>query len=81
MEVCSTVVKQGNVEKFNQNMMEKALLLETGTRELVEAACKDRIWGIGFGEQKAKVTPRHLWGLNLLGKALMAAREEMRAQE
>jgi ribA/ribD-fused uncharacterized protein len=81
MEVCSTVVKRGNVEKFNQNKAEKALLLNTGTRELVEAAGKERIWGIGFGEQKAKATPQHLWGLNLLGKALMAARAELRVNE
>jgi ribA/ribD-fused uncharacterized protein len=81
MEICSTVVKRGNVEKFDQNKMEKAILLETGTRELVEAACNDRIGGLGFSEQKAKATPRHLWGMNLLGKALMAAREELRERE
>ena len=56
----------------------KAMLLGTGERELVEASPMDRIWGIGFGEAKAGTVGRQKWGLNLLGKALMVVRGELR---
>lgn len=53
----------------------RELLLSTGKRELVEASPLDRIWGVGFGPNKARAN-RARWGLNLLGKALMQVREE-----
>ncbi|SPQ17832.1 0145b5db-60e5-4ff1-8392-a770bfda7eb5 [Thermothielavioides terrestris] len=56
----------------------RELLLRTGERELVEASPMDRIWGIGFGAAKAGVVGREKWGLNLLGKALMDVREQLR---
>jgi ribA/ribD-fused uncharacterized protein len=77
---CS-IVERANVEKFRQNEIAKDVLFGTGDRELVEAAPRDKIWGIGLGAEKAKVTPKHKWGLNLLGKALVVAREELRAEE
>ncbi|KAL2155124.1 hypothetical protein VTH82DRAFT_3800 [Thermothelomyces myriococcoides] len=57
----------------------RELLLRTGDREIVEASPMDRIWGIGFGAAKAE-SMRKRWGLNLLGKALMAVREELRKE-
>lgn len=53
------------------------LLLATGDRELVEASPYDRVWGVGFRAKDAERN-RERWGLNLLGKALMAVRERLR---
>lgn len=58
----------------------RELLLSTGNREIVEASPLDRIWGVGFGAAKAEAN-RGRWGLNLLGKALMSVREELRKDE
>lgn len=54
-------------------------LLDTGDTELVEAAPKDRIWGIGFGVQHAEPF-REEWGQNLLGLALMEVRRRLREE-
>jgi predicted NAD-dependent protein-ADP-ribosyltransferase YbiA (DUF1768 family) len=57
----------------------RGLLLGTGEREIVEASPMDRIWGVGFGEAKAEGN-RGRWGLNLLGKALVRVRGELRGE-
>ncbi|KAI5358069.1 Putative YbiA-like superfamily protein [Septoria linicola] len=76
------VVVKGNYYKFSQNPELKTLLLDTGDRELLEAAPRDRIWGIDFEASDAK---KHIhrkdWGANLLGKAQMTVREMLRAEE
>lgn len=46
-------------------------------KELVEAASRDRIWGIGFTANNALKTSRENWGQNLLGKALMEVRQRL----
>ena len=77
------IVEEGSYYKFMNCLSEedlKAHLLATGDRELVEASMYDRIWGIGFNEKYADVN-RGEWGLNLLGKALMRARERIKEQE
>lgn len=58
----------------------RKVLLETGKRELVEASPFDKIWGVGFGPDKAEKN-RGKWGLNLLGKALMEARGRLRDEQ
>lgn len=73
------IVIDGNYHKFTisedaENL--RAMLLATGTRELVEASPRDRIWGVGFGEKNAHAN-RHRWGLNLLGWALEVVRERL----
>jgi len=77
------IVEDGSFYKF-VNLVEgedlKGMLLKTGDRELVEASPMDRIWGVGFGERNAE-GQRARWGLNLLGKALMRARERIREEE
>lgn len=59
----------------------RSLLVSTGYRELVEASPFDSIWGVGFRAEDAKKTSRELWGLNLLGKALMEVRETLRRED
>ncbi len=74
------LVTQGNVHKFDQNPELLDFLLDTGDRVLMEASPRDRIWGVGLGEGNAAVREPHRWrGLNLLGFALMEARERLRA--
>ena len=61
----------------NPDLMKK--LLATGDALLVEASPYDGIWGIKLSaEEAAKLPPEEWPGLNLLGKVLMALREEFR---
>ncbi|GAB1310054.1 NADAR domain-containing protein [Madurella fahalii] len=88
------IVRRGNLLKFTRPADKedgkwiagdgrslKEMLLGTGEKELVEASPMDRIWGIGFGARRAGEVGRERWGLNLLGKALMAVREELVKEE
>jgi len=58
----------------------RQMLLTTGDTELVEASPYDNIWGIGFRAGEAATRSRHKWGLNLLGKALMEVRKQLREE-
>ncbi|RDW65602.1 hypothetical protein BP5796_10294 [Coleophoma crateriformis] len=78
-EVKSVVVVAGTIAKFGQNPKLKGKLLATGDRLLVEAASRDRIWGIGYTAKHAMSYRQH-WGENRLGKALMEAREHLRQE-
>ncbi|KAL2198969.1 hypothetical protein P885DRAFT_58379 [Corynascus similis CBS 632.67] len=69
----------GDGEGGKESVSIRELLLRTEDREIVEASPRDRIWGIGFGAARAG-SMRKRWGLNLLGKALMAVREELRKE-
>ncbi len=66
------IVLFGAREKFKQNLDLKEILLNTGSSMMVEAAGpNDLVWGCGFYEDEAKITPENLWkGQNLLGKIL-----------
>ncbi|VUC31107.1 unnamed protein product [Clonostachys rosea] len=80
--VKSSVVAAASLAKFGQNEDLRALLLGTGRRELIEAAPNDRIWGIGFSEKDARnMRSRREWGENLLGRALVVARETLRNED
>lgn len=73
------IVVQANVLKFSQNPDLKEFLLSTGNKVIVEASPRDLIWGIGLGEHNPKSQDPHTWrGRNLLGFALMEARDELR---
>ncbi|KAH8778135.1 hypothetical protein BGZ57DRAFT_758053 [Hyaloscypha finlandica] len=84
------IVEEGSYFKFKYGEDEgegkddgtslRAKLLGTGDREIVEASPMDRIWGVGFGAKNAG-RRRKDWGLNLLGKALVRARERLRAEQ
>ncbi len=72
------LVVEGNVAKFGQDPALAAYLLGTGSRVLVEASPRDRVWGIGLaaGDERA-ADPARWRGLNLLGFALMEARRRL----
>lgn len=77
----SEIVTQGNVHKFSQNEKMKTFLLQTNNRVLVEASPYDRIWGIGMSQNHDNCSNPKLWkGENLLGFALMEARDLLRKQ-
>ncbi|MFE4700742.1 NADAR family protein [Streptomyces sp. NPDC056738] len=74
------IVVEGSVHKFSADPGLRAFLLGTGGRVLVEASPMDRIWGIGLSaNDDGAFDPRRWRGENLLGFALMAARERLRA--
>ncbi|MGW5423556.1 NADAR family protein [Streptomyces sp. NPDC003943] len=73
------IVVEGSVHKFASDESLRAFLVGTGTRVLVEASPLDRIWGIGLAADDPRATDPERWrGLNLLGFALMEARERLR---
>lgn len=74
------LVVAGSVHKFGADPALRAYLLATGDRVLVEASPVDRIWGIGLAaDDERALDPARWQGLNLLGFALMEARERLRA--
>jgi len=73
------IVVTGSVHKFGADEDLRSYLLGTGRRVLVEASPLDRIWGIGLAADDPRATDPDRWrGLNLLGFALMEARERLR---
>ncbi|QMU75602.1 NADAR family protein [Streptacidiphilus sp. PB12-B1b] len=75
------LVVRGNVARFGQDPALREYLLGTRNRVLVEASPRDRVWGIGFGAAHEHATVPERWrGLNLLGFALMEARERLARQ-
>ncbi|MGW1197340.1 NADAR family protein [Streptomyces sp. NPDC002536] len=72
------LVVQGSVHKFAQHPELRAYLLGTGDRVLVEASPPDRVWGIGLAADDERAQDPAQWrGLNLLGFALMEARQRL----
>lgn len=72
------VVVEGSVHKFAAHPDLRAFLLGTGERVLVEASPLDRVWGIGLAADDERASDPERWrGPNLLGFALMAARERL----
>ena len=65
--------------KFSQNEEFKNGLLSTENYLIVEASPLDKIWGIGMGINNPNIDKPSEWnGSNLLGWALMCARDEMK---
>lgn len=72
------IVVEGNRHKFQQHPALREFLLATKNRILVEASPRDRIWGIGLSQDDPRAEDPAMWrGLNLLGFALMKAREQL----
>ena len=83
--VAFSYVVAGNILKFTQNSVMGRYLLSTNNSILVEASPYDEVWGIGMNELEASyvwglrgVDPSTWKGKNLLGFALMEARDAMR---
>ncbi|MFC9339352.1 NADAR family protein [Streptomyces sp. NPDC057020] len=73
------IVVEGSVRKFSSDEALRGYLLGTGTRVLVEASPVDRVWGIGLAADDPRAHDPASWrGDNLLGFALMEARERLR---
>ncbi|MGW4173731.1 NADAR family protein [Streptomyces chartreusis] len=73
------IVVEGSVHKFGGHPELSAFLLGTGDRVLVEASPVDRVWGIGLAARDEGAHDPERWrGPNLLGFALMEARERLR---
>ena len=73
------IVVEGNVLKFAAHAPLRDFLLATGRRVLVEASPVDRVWGISLAADDPRAQDPGLWrGPNLLGFALMEARERLR---
>ena len=62
------IVADGLYLKFTQNPSLKRELLSTSNLEMIEAAPRDRIWGIGYSEKKALEIPMILGERIGLGK-------------
>ncbi|MFI9614255.1 NADAR family protein [Streptomyces sp. NPDC052023] len=74
------IVAEGSFHKFAADAGLREFLLGTGMRVLVEASPVDPVWGIGLPANDAAASDPERWrGLNLLGFALMEARERLRA--
>lgn len=72
------LVYEGLLAKFEQNEDLKVQLKSTGDSILAECAVKDRIWGIGLSMKDPDRLDVKKWrGTNLLGYALMIARERV----
>ncbi|WJV45863.1 NADAR family protein [Streptomyces flavofungini] len=73
------IVVEGSVRKFSSDDALRAYLVGTGERVLVEASPVDRVWGVGLAADDPRIEDPARWrGLNLLGLALMEARERLR---
>ena len=71
------IAANGIYLKFSQNKKLKKFLIETGEETaIVEASPYDKIWGIGFSQDKA-MDNVDKWGENLLGKVLMIVRSKL----
>ncbi len=72
------IVVEGSVHKFAAHDDLRAWLLGTTGRVLVEASPLDRVWGIGLAADDERAMDPTKWrGPNLLGFALMEARERL----
>jgi ribA/ribD-fused uncharacterized protein len=73
------IVCKGNFHKFSQHENLKIFLMNTGERIIVEASPIDAIWGNGHAKDHPYTFNAEKWrGLNLLGFALMNARDKLK---
>lgn len=69
------IVRNANIDKFRDPVLREKLLA-TGDKILAEASPFDKVWGIAVRMEDADIEFEPSWkGENLLGKALMEARD------
>lgn len=73
----SSEVNTKDVQNKTMNHLGRKLLA-TGDRQLVEAAGRDKYWGIGYSIKQGPNLYEQTWGRNQLGKSLMAVRGRLR---
>ncbi|XP_052777450.1 uncharacterized protein LOC128214820 isoform X2 [Mya arenaria] len=72
------IVKEGSKLKYNQNPAMKMILYKTRPKQLVEASPRDRLWGVGMGQNNPNIHDPKCWrGKNLLGIVLTETRDEL----
>jgi len=77
---CVAIVRTGSIAKFASTLEMRSYLVGTGSRVLVEASPRDRIWGVGLALSNPAIEQPSQWlGRNLLGFALMQARAVLAA--
>lgn len=77
-KVCFDIMVNVNLSKFSTSLTLKKLLVETGSKTIVEASPLDNIWGIGLHWENDLVLDEKNWkGQNLLGNALMEVRKKI----
>eukprot|EP01043_Picozoa_sp_COSAG02_P019351 COSAG02_NODE_928_length_15853_cov_9.053574_4_plen_304_part_00 len=74
------VAREVVYQKFSKVPPLKKHLLGTGSQILAEATRNDRIWGIGLNTNEDISVPAQWRGTNVLGWALMQARDRLRAE-
>ncbi|CAE7379955.1 Eri3 [Symbiodinium sp. CCMP2456] len=68
------------LQKFRSDQRLATVLLKTGDAVIVEAAPDDRLWGVGLPTSDPRVYDPEQWqGRNILGFALMKARDALKA--
>lgn len=81
-EVSYKIMLDGLRLKFTQNNELKNKLLATNNKTLVEGSPYDKKWGVGLKYDDDRILDESNWqGDNLLGKALMEIREEIKKNE
>ena len=74
----SDLITPGILAKFTQCPIPKSVLLNTGTRNILEANPNDLFFGVGVS-----LFSQHLWdkgkhkGLNIMGKVLQKVRSKL----
>mmetsp|Transcript_52517 Transcript_52517/g.97238 ORF Transcript_52517/g.97238 Transcript_52517/m.97238 type:complete len:278 (-) Transcript_52517:39-872(-) len=80
LKVVEDVAYEVVLQKFQASEELAEILLSTGNKIIAEAN-EDKLWGIGIPEDDPQVQNPEEWpGRNVLGKALMKARETLRQQ-
>ena len=73
------IVLKGTLAKFEQNPELWKQLNATGDKLLIEASPFDENWGVHLAESDTRILDTDTWqGENLLGKALMEAKDILR---